>query len=63
MKKITLKIEKTKMGYCIEYDKFVNIISYGPGENERITEHHEINGLGSSLPNQLKRIVKEELDK
>ena len=61
-KDITIKITKTDgKGYDIEWDKFVNVISYGPGENERIVEKHHLNVLGSKLEKYLRTIIDENL--
>jgi len=38
----------------------VNLVSYGPGENEHITEKHSINVFESSLTAAIKRILKDE---
>jgi hypothetical protein len=58
---ITIKISKNKLGYTIKYDKFVNLIPYGPGENETITEVHNIDIFESNLRRTIEGIIEDEL--
>lgn len=60
-KTITFKVSKTATGYDVEWSKPVNLISYGPGENESIIEKHDLHVMKSSIDKAITRIIKEEL--
>ena len=56
------EVTKNKLGYEIKYEKFQNVISYGPGENETIIEVHTVQTFESNLGTLFEKLAKELID-